>query len=141
MPDSRTLASRGTTMLGHMVARIVGAEGLMGFEVLDSQGERVGELRDIMLDLRVGRVVYGVLALRGAARSSEHLVVVPWNALHMSVDGDCLHIHTTRERVQRGPSVQPDAMPTLLDHELATSIHAYFGTKPYWERERAAQQS
>jgi len=35
--------------------------------------------------------------------------------------------------VERAPSMQPELLPTLLDHEWAVFIHSYFGAKPYWE--------
>jgi sporulation protein YlmC with PRC-barrel domain len=118
---------------------IVGAEGLLGNVVVDSQGQRVGELLDMLVDMHAGRVAYGVVVLDRAPDWSERLIAVPWNTMHMQIDGDGMAINATRDWIERAPSMRLEAMNALLDRELAVFIHAYFGAKPYWER--AAQHS
>jgi len=113
---------------------IVGAETLLGSVVVDSQGERVGELLDVLVDMHAGRVAYGVVALDHAPDWSERLIAVPWNTMQMQGDGDGIGINATRDWIERAPSMRIEAMSELLDRELAVFIHAYFGAKPYWER-------
>ena len=126
----------GTTHpnLRRSVARsVVGADELLGLDITDSRGERVGELWDIMLDLRTGRVAYGIVALARAPRWSERLIAVPWNAMHMDAQGDGFRIEALREWIERAPSMRPELLSNLRDREWAVLIHAYFGAKPYWE--------
>ncbi|MEP6996535.1 MAG: PRC-barrel domain-containing protein [Betaproteobacteria bacterium] len=113
---------------------IVGAEGLLGSVVVDSHGQRVGELLDILVDMHAGRVAYGVVVLDQAPEWSERLIAVPWNTMHVQLDGDGVCINATRDWIERAPSMRLEAMNELLDRELAVFIHAYFGAKPYWER-------
>jgi sporulation protein YlmC with PRC-barrel domain len=118
---------------------IVGADSLLGCIVLDSQGQRVGELLDVLVDMHAGRVAYAAVVLDHAPDWSERLIAVPWNTMYMPVDGDGVCINATRDWIERAPSMRVEAMNALLDRELAVFIHAYFGAKPYWER--AAQHS
>ncbi len=113
---------------------IVGAESLLGRAVLDSQDSRVGELLDVLIDMHVGRVAYGVVILDHAPDWSERLIAVPWNTMQMQADGDGICVNATRDWIERAPSMRIEAMGALLDRELAVFIHAYFGAKPYWER-------
>jgi sporulation protein YlmC with PRC-barrel domain len=113
---------------------IVGAEGLLGSIVVDSHGQRVGELLDILVDMHAGRVAYGVVVLDRAPDWSERLIAVPWNTMHVQGDGEGMAINATRDWIERAPSMRLEAMNALLDRELAVFIHAYFGAKPYWER-------
>ena len=113
---------------------IVGAESLLGSIVVDSRGERVGELLDVLVDMHAGRIAYGVVILDHAPDWSERLIAVPWNTMHMQVGGNGLCINATRDWIERAPSMRIEAMNELLDRELAVFIHAYFGAKPYWER-------
>jgi sporulation protein YlmC with PRC-barrel domain len=113
---------------------IVGAEKLLGSVVVDSQGVRVGELLDVLVDMHAGRVAYGVVVLDHAPDWSERLIAVPWNTMQMRADGDSIGINATRDWIERAPSMRIEAMSELLDRELAVFIHAYFGAKPYWER-------
>ena len=113
---------------------IVGADSLLGCIVLDSQGQRVGELLDVLVDMHAGRVAYGVVVLDHAPDWSERLIAVPWNTMYMQVDGDGICVNATRDWIERAPSMRVEAMNALLDRELGVFIHAYFGAKPYWER-------
>ena len=113
---------------------IVGAESLLGRAVLDSQGARVGELLDVLVDMHVGRVAYAVVILDRAPDWSERLIAVPWNTMHMQADGDGICVNATRDWIERAPSMRIEAVGELLERELAVFIHAYFGAKPYWER-------
>ena len=120
-------SARSVTMVS-----IVGADDLLGAEVVDRDGTRIGELQDMMLDLRVAHVAYGIVALDRPPEWSERLVAVPWNVMHIDGNGD-LRVNAPRDCVERAPSMQPELLPTLLDHEWAVFIHSYFGAKPYWE--------
>jgi sporulation protein YlmC with PRC-barrel domain len=113
---------------------IIGADSLLGCVVFDSQGQRVGELLDVLVDMHAGRVAYGVVLLDYAPDWSERRIAVPWNTMYMQVDGDGICVNATRDWIERAPSMRVEAMSELLNRELAVFIHAYFGAKPYWER-------
>lgn len=106
---------------------------MTGLPVTDSHGECIGTLFDVMLDLYTGRIAYGVVALDHAPHWSERVIAIPWNAMHLDVEGEHLCVNALRDWIERAPSMQADAMPSLLDHDRAVLIHSFFGTKPYWE--------
>ena len=118
---------------GCSIRGIVGGNEILGLPVLDTRKERIGALSDIMLDLRSGRIAYGVVTLDRAPEWSERVIAVPWNAMHLDAGAEHLCVNALRDWIQRAPSMQADAMPNLLDHECAVLIHSFFGTKPYWE--------
>ena len=51
-------SARGVTMVS-----IIGADDLLGAEVVDRDDTRIGQLQDMMLDLHVAHVAYGIVAL------------------------------------------------------------------------------
>ncbi len=112
---------------------IVRGSEVLGLSVVDSRGEQIGALHDLMLDLRTGRIAYGVVMLDHAPEWSERVIAVPWNAMLLDAGAGRFRINALRDWIERAPSMQPDAMPNLLDHECAVLIHSFFGTRPYWE--------
>ncbi len=106
---------------------------MLGATVVDRDGRPIGELQDLVLDLRLGRVAYGVVALRYGPVSGGPLKAVPWNAMHVDAQGS-LRVNVHREWIARAPSLEAGLVPSLLDHEWAELIHSYFGARPYWER-------
>jgi sporulation protein YlmC with PRC-barrel domain len=111
---------------------IIGAEALLASIVVDRDGHPIGRLHDIMVDLRRGRIAYGLLTLDRVEAPAERLIAVPWNAMHMDAGGN-LRVNAPRDRVERGPSMPTGWMADLHDHEWAEFVHAYFGARPYWE--------
>src|SRR5437773_12434316 len=100
---------RQCSPLGLMSASVVGARERLGAEVVDSEGKRVGELKDMMLDLRVARIAYGVVALDHAPDWSERLVAIPWNVMNVDAKGD-LKVLALRDWIERAPSMQPELL-------------------------------
>ncbi len=121
----------GASGLG--VRSMAGSREIMNMPVVDSFGEAIGTLRDITIDLRTGRVAYGIVTLDRAPHWSERVIAVPWNAMHLDRDNEHLCVNAARDWIERAPAVHVDAMPSLLDHDRAVLIHSFFGTRPYWE--------
>jgi PRC-barrel domain len=120
-------------VLGASARGIVGGREILGLPVIDSRGERVGTLADIMFDLHTGRIAYGIVALDRVPRWTERMVAIPWNAMHLGSDDEHLCVNARRDWIERTPSVQAQSLPSILDHDRAVLIHSFFGTKPYWE--------
>ena len=131
--DTSRPASRIRDGAGCSSRRIVGGKEMTGLPVIDSHGECIGTLFDVMLDLYTGRLAYGVVALDHAPDWSERVIAIPWNAMHLDGEGEHLCVNALRDWIERAPSMQADAMPNLLDHDRAVLIHSFFETKPYWE--------
>lgn len=113
---------------------ITGADDLLGIEVVDRDGNVVGHLHDILLDLRRNRIGYGVIELRRARRDGERLVAIPWNALFQDGDADRFSINAPRDRIEEAPLLPSELAAKGLDGDVAVFAHSYFGTRPYWER-------
>ncbi len=112
---------------------MVGADHLLGTEVVDRNGSVVGHLHDILLDLRRNRIAYAAVELRRARPDGERVVVIPWNALFQDSDADRFTVNAEREHIESAPLVPAEVAVHGLDGELATFAHSYFGTRPYWE--------
>ena len=113
---------------------MVGAELLIGTEVVDRDGNVIGHLHDILLDLRRNRIAYAAVELRRERPDGERIVVIPWNALFQDGDADRFIVNADREHIESAPLVPAELAVHGLDGELATFAHSYFGTRPYWER-------
>src|SRR5438105_7065175 len=79
-------------------------------EVVDRSGHAVGELFDVMVDMHSGKIAYGVIELKhaGASGAARH-IAVPWHALYPDRLEDRLLIDASRTRIERAPSLPPDA--------------------------------
>ncbi|MDH6152554.1 sporulation protein YlmC with PRC-barrel domain [Paraburkholderia sp. WSM4179] len=60
--------------------------------VFSSDGEDVGQISDIMFNVRSGRVAYTVLSEGGFLGMGAILHAIPWNALTLDKDAKCFRV-------------------------------------------------
>jgi sporulation protein YlmC with PRC-barrel domain len=66
----------------HAVAgTLLGARDLIEDDIYDATGRCLGEIEDIVLDIRTGCVRYAVVALGGVLGIGRKRYAVPWSAL------------------------------------------------------------
>lgn len=139
----------GTTASSESGARIVGgdeaaasegpgpqvmaADTLEGDDVVNSQGDDLGEIKDIMIDVRSGRIAYAVLASSGFLGIGKKLFAIPWNALTLDADRKCFVLDIDKETLSNAPGFDKDHWPSMADERWATEIHSYYHTRPYWQ--------
>ena len=60
---------------------ILGARALTGDLVCDAEGEYVGQVVDVMVDTRIGHVVWAVIAVGGFLGIGRRRLAVPWSVV------------------------------------------------------------
>jgi sporulation protein YlmC with PRC-barrel domain len=79
---------------------VMAAATLDGDKVITSDGEDVGKISDIMLDVRGGRTVYAVLSSGGFLGMGNTLYAIPWSALTLDTAEKCFRLDITAERIK-----------------------------------------
>lgn len=122
-PDTDTgLASAGQLPSGLPLAS---ARGLKGMRVVNQRQELLGHVEELMLDVQHGRIAYAVMGAGGFFGLGERYFAIPWAALSMDPEGDCLLIDVARERFERpGPLDEPDALAAWAGGPPSPPAHA-----------------
>lgn len=110
---------------------LMGADTLVGNDVYNKASEDIGDIKEIMLDMRTGRVSYAVLSFGGFLGMGEKLFAVPWDALKLDTDKKRFVLDVDKERLSSAPGFDKSKWPDMADETWENSIHAYYGTKPY----------
>ncbi len=111
---------------------VMAADTLEGDAVIDPQGEELGTIAEIMIDVQAGCVAYAVMAFRRGLGAGRRLFAIPWNALTLDADRHCFVLQADRERMREAPGFDPEHWPAMADRDWARGIHAYYGARPYW---------
>jgi hypothetical protein len=114
---------------------VVACESIAGAIVLGAGGEELGRLEHVMLDVRRGRLAYGVLAHGGVFGLGARLFAVPWEAFALDAARHCLVLGIDRETLERSPGFDDTRWPPMGDAGWAARVHEYFGLAPYWLRD------
>src|SRR5215467_15334677 len=83
---------------------LLSTEALLGSDVKNSQGQDVGDLKQLMLDPHTGRVMYAVVAMGGFLGMGGKSVIVPWHALEVARDGKSLVLNVSPQMLQQAPA-------------------------------------
>ena len=110
---------------------VMAADTLDDNTVLSSDGEDIGNIKDIMLDVRSGRIAYAVMSSGGFLGIGDKLLAIPWSALTLDTDQKCFVLNMTAERVKTAPGFDKDHWPSMADQSWATSVHQYYGCLLY----------
>ncbi|WP_237881534.1 PRC-barrel domain-containing protein [Pseudomonas sp. PGPR40] len=110
---------------------LMGANTLIGNDVYNHNEEDLGDIKEIMLDVRSGRVSYAVLSFGGFLTMGEKLFAVPWNALTLDTVNKRFILNVEKERLENAPGFDKDNWPNMADESWATEIHSFYGTEPF----------
>ncbi len=110
---------------------LMGANTLTGNDVYNGKEEDLGDIKEIMLDMRSGRVAYAVLSFGGFLGMGEKLFAVPWQALKLDTENKRFVLDVDKEDLKDAPGFDKDDWPDMADPTWANQIHSYYGTEPY----------
>jgi sporulation protein YlmC with PRC-barrel domain len=112
---------------------LMGADTLVGNSVYNRAEEDLGDIKEIMLDMRTGRVGYAVLSFGGFMGMGEKLFAVPWEALTLDTGNKRFVLNVAKDKLETAPGFDKDKWPNMADPTWVQSIHSYYGTKPFSE--------
>jgi sporulation protein YlmC with PRC-barrel domain len=80
--------------------RALRASEVIGKSVRNSQGQDIGKIEDMVIDLNTGQVRHAILSFDPGILSAERLFAVPVNELRMATDRDDIVYDVSRERLE-----------------------------------------
>jgi sporulation protein YlmC with PRC-barrel domain len=116
-------------------ATLLRGSALFSYRVKSPQGEDLGKVEDIMIDMEVKRIAYAVLSFGGFWGLGDKWVPVPWDALTFKPDEKVLILNIEKEKLQKAPHFERATLPELADRQWGAVIHTYYGYPPYWEKQ------
>lgn len=107
--------------------RLMGANTLIGEDVYNTQDEDLGDIKEIMIDMQQGNIVYAVLSFGGFLGMGEKLFAVPWKALALDTENKRFILDLSKDRLKDAPGFDKDNWPDLADPTLAGTLNDYYG--------------
>ncbi|MFC3106705.1 PRC-barrel domain-containing protein [Undibacterium arcticum] len=107
---------------------LMGAGTLRGEDVYNSKDEKLGDIKEIMLEVDSGRVAYAVLSFGGFLGVGEKLFAVPWSALKLDSVNKRFVLNMEKDELKNAPGFDKDDWPDMTDQTWASGIESYYGT-------------
>jgi sporulation protein YlmC with PRC-barrel domain len=109
---------------------LMGADTLIGDDVYNLQDEHLGDIKEIMLDMRNGTIAYAVLSFGGILTLGEKLFAVPWNVLQLDTVNKRITLDIDKSRIENAPGFDPDDWPDMADSSWISQVQSYYGSAP-----------
>jgi sporulation protein YlmC with PRC-barrel domain len=112
---------------------VLSASSLKGDNVVNHQGEALGKIEEIMIDLDRGRIAYAVLSFGGFLGMGDKLFAIPWQAFSVDTVQKRLVLDTKKELLEKATGFDKSDWPNMADPTWGSKVYGYYGYKPYWD--------
>ena len=110
--NSQNIAEPTTKPPSTPVASFNKATGILGMDVLNQKGERLGAVKDVVFDLKSERVAYAVVQVYGA---TPKLLAVPLSTFVPSPDGKYFVLQADKAQLAAATGLDPANWPSATN--------------------------
>lgn len=113
------------------------ASDVLGMKVENAENQKLGDIQDLLVDLRSGHIVYAVLASGGFLGMGEKYLAIPPGAFQVAADAKHLMLNADKEKLKGAPGFDKNSWPSFADQTWNSNVYSYYGQRPYWEHDRS----
>jgi sporulation protein YlmC with PRC-barrel domain len=107
------------------------ASTFIGSSIVNTQGESLGKLDDLVLDPATGSITYAVLSRGSVLGLGGKLYAVAWEALKLQPDGKTFVLNVSPETLENSPGFDKNNWPQRPDPMLSAAVRGTgAGTAP-----------
>jgi sporulation protein YlmC with PRC-barrel domain len=118
---------KGYSASGGPGPALMGADTLLGNDVYNAADEHLGTIKEFMIDMEGGRIVYSVLSFGGFLGMGDRLFAVPWQALRLDTANKRFLLNVSKDKLKNAPGFDKDHWPSMADTAWATDVHSFYG--------------
>ena len=116
--------------------RVLSSRTLLGSEVFNREGEKLGKVEGFGIDPEQVRIAYVVLSFGGFLGFGDKWFAVPWEALEFAHHDQSFILNVDKELLKEAPGFDKDHWPSIEDRQFALEVYKYYGRTAYWEQEQ-----
>lgn len=114
--------------------RVLSATTIIGDKIINTAGEQLGTIKELMIDLDGGLIAYAVLSFGGILGMGDKLFAIPWEAFTIDTDNHTFILNVDKEVLENAPGFDKDNWPDNAKYEAGwlLGVYEYYGYSPYW---------
>lgn len=101
------------------------ASQVIGVNVKNSSGETIGDVEDLVIDMKNGKIIAAIISSGGFLGVADTLSAVPVTALHYDESSKAFKTSLTKEQLGKAPQFKNDAWPDYSDATSIESLRSY----------------
>ncbi|MDQ4629118.1 MULTISPECIES: PRC-barrel domain-containing protein [Janthinobacterium] len=107
---------------------LMGADTLLGDDVYNHSGEELGDIKEIMLDMRTGQIAYAVLSFGGMLGMGDKLFAVPWERLTLDTVNKRFLLNVDKDLLKEAPGFDKNNWPDMGSDAWNQQMEAFYGS-------------
>ena len=107
---------------------LMGADTLIGDEVYNHNDEELGDIKEIMLDMRTGQIAYAVLSFGGILGMGDKLFAVPWERLTLDPVNKRFLLNVEKGQLKDAPGFDKNNWPDMGSDAWNQQMEAFYGS-------------
>jgi sporulation protein YlmC with PRC-barrel domain len=127
---SPVMAQEGTKKAADniKVEKVFRASTINGMGVWNLEGEHVGKIDELVIDIEKGQVVYAALSVGGFLGVGDKLFAIPWREFTLEVGEKekFFRVDVTKEKLKAAQGFDKDAWPNVADPKWRGEIDRQF---------------
>jgi sporulation protein YlmC with PRC-barrel domain len=104
------------------------ASTIEGLKVMNPAGEDLGKVKDLVIDMGTGKVVYAALDFGGFLGVGDKLFAVPFKSFQYSHNGQysLLVLDASKERLKKAPGFNKNHWPDMADPSWSHDVDQFY---------------
>ena len=107
---------------------LMGVDTLIGDDVYNYGDEELGNIKEIMLDMRTGQITYAVLSFSGIPGMGDKLFAVPWERLMLDPVNKRFLLNVEKNRLKDAPGFDKNNWPDMSSDAWNQQMEAFYGS-------------
>jgi sporulation protein YlmC with PRC-barrel domain len=105
---------------------------IIGMTVNNYQNERLGNVKDLAVDVESGRIVQVILSTGGFLGIGYTLTAVPPGALRLNAADKVLHLNASKAKLAAALKFDTSKWDKDTQSNRVTEVYGYYGERPYF---------
>jgi sporulation protein YlmC with PRC-barrel domain len=125
--DNRTGVNQEGPNANRPVQRLT-AKSIIGDAIENPEGERLGTIDNLMINVRTGEIEYVVVEFGSFLGIGGKLFAIPFRELRLNPDAQVFILNRDKEYLKESPGFDKTHWPETNDHTYFDNVKLYYGS-------------
>jgi len=110
----------------------IGSDRVEGTAVYGTDGDKIGSVKQILIERRSGQVTDVVVSAGGFLGIGSELHSLPWQTLDYDTELGGYRTTVTEDQLREAPTYSESDSDRVYDRDYQQRVYSYYGANPYW---------
>ena len=116
------------------MSRYVPTSRLVRYDVINANGEDMGQIQNFVVDMVTGRVTMVIVSFGGILGLTDKWLALPFERLVWRPKIKKFILNVPRQALKDAPGINKDTWPKRVTTKWLDNVYAKYGCSPYWKR-------